>query len=85
MLYEFDASVKHHNRGILSKTLSKSRRQGENTTAYFPKRLGSGTERLVLSRRIPELSHKFDIRRYRFDSFVDGGLFAVKSRNVHRA
>ena len=85
MLDQFDAPVRHHDRGILSKTLSKSWGKREYTTAYFPKRLGSGTERLVLSRLIPEFSHEFDIRRYRFDSSVDDCWFAVKARNVHRA
>ena len=85
MLDDFDAPVKHHNRGILSKTLSKSWGKREYTTAYFPKRLCTGTERLVLSRRIPELSHEFDTRLYRFDSSVDDCWFAVKPRDVHRA
>ena len=64
---------------------SKPRGQRQYAAAYFPKRLCTGTERLVLSRLVPELSHEFDIRRYRFDSSIDDGWFAVKPRNVvHR-
>lgn len=85
MLDQFDAPVKHYNRCVFPKTLSKSWRQRQYTTAYFPKRLCTGTERLILSRRIPELSHEFNMRRYRFDSSIYDCWVAIKPRNVHRA
>ena len=62
--------------------LTKTRRERQYTTAYFPKRLDTGSKRLVLSRRVPEGPVKLDRHRHWFLAFVDGSIVTKKPWNV---